>query len=187
LGEPITAARIATVALGVGGLVVILGFEGGFPLPRNAGDWLGLVSGMIWAAASVRLRRASEVPVTESVIAFFLGGTTLGLVAASLVGPAPPGGAVLDVLPLLVVVSVGFIIPSMALILAGNRRLSPVRVGILLMTEAVVGILSAAALSGEPFGSREIVGATLVIGAGVLDVLWVRSSPVGGPLASDRV
>jgi drug/metabolite transporter (DMT)-like permease len=174
LDEPITPARIVTVGRGIGGLVVILGFEGGFPLPRNAGDWLGLASGVVWAAASVRLRRAPEVAVVESVFAYFLGGAALGLASAALAAPAPSGAVVLQQLPLLCAVSLGFIIPSMVLILEGTRRLSPVRVGILLMTEAVVGILSAAALSDEPFGAREIVGSALVIGAGVLDVAWVR-------------
>lgn len=173
LGEPITPPRLVTIAMGLGGLVVILGFEGGFPLPRNAGDWLGLASGLVWACASVRLRGAPAVPVIDGVIAFFLGGAVLSAGAAVASGAPPQAWAIVEALPFLTAVSIGFIVPSMVLIIGGAQRLSPGRVGILLMTEAVVGTLSAALLSDEPFGLREIAGATLVIAAGAIDVLWV--------------
>ena len=178
LGEPITPPRLITIAMGIGGLIVILGFEGGFPLPRNAGDWLGLASGVVWAGASVRLRREPAIPVIDGVFAFFLGGTLLSVGAAFAAVAPPPARIVLDAAPLLIAVSVGFIVPSMVLIIAGAQRLSPGRVGILLMTEAVVGTISAAVFADEPFGTREIAGALLVIAAGALDVLWVgRARP----------
>jgi drug/metabolite transporter (DMT)-like permease len=49
-------------------------------------------------------------------------------------------------------------------------------VGILLMIEAVVGAASAALLTDEPFGAREAIGGTLVIAAGVVDILWAGGS-----------
>jgi drug/metabolite transporter (DMT)-like permease len=180
LGEPITLPRLLTIAMGIGGLLVILGFEGGFPLPRNAGDWLGLGSGMIWAGASVRFRRDGPIPVRDAVFAYFLGGTLLSLAAASFVASPPGAAAVGAALPALIAISVGFILPSMALIIFGSQRLSPGRVGILLMTEAVVGILSAAVLTAEPFGAREAIGAALIISAGLIDILWANPTPPAG-------
>ena len=56
--------------------------------------------------------------------------------------------------------------------------LSPARVGILFMTEAVVGIASAAWLTDEPFGWREIAGTALIMGAGLVDVLRKPDAPV---------
>ena len=49
--------------------------------------------------------------------------------------------------------------------------LSPGRVGMLLLVEVLVGVASAAILTDEPFGMREIIGATLIIAAGIVEVL----------------
>jgi len=49
--------------------------------------------------------------------------------------------------------------------------LSPARVGMLLMVEVIVGVASAAMLSGDPFGMRELAGAVLIVSAAVIEVL----------------
>jgi drug/metabolite transporter (DMT)-like permease len=49
--------------------------------------------------------------------------------------------------------------------------LSPGRVGMLLMVEVIVGVASAAMLTEEKFGLRELIGAALIISAGVVEVL----------------
>jgi drug/metabolite transporter (DMT)-like permease len=48
--------------------------------------------------------------------------------------------------------------------------LTPARVGLLLMSEVVVGLISAAVFSGEPFGLREATGAVLIVSAAVLEI-----------------
>ncbi len=59
---------------------------------------------------------------------------------------------------------------SMASLLWAAPRLDPARVGILLMTEVLVGTLSAALLAGEHLGRFEIIGGALVLCAGILEV-----------------
>ena len=49
--------------------------------------------------------------------------------------------------------------------------LSPGRVGMLLMVEVLVGVGSAALLTDETFGIREMAGALLIISAGVVEVV----------------
>lgn len=49
--------------------------------------------------------------------------------------------------------------------------LSPGRVGMLLMAEVLVGVASAAMLTDERFGLRELAGAVLIISAGVVEVM----------------
>ena len=49
--------------------------------------------------------------------------------------------------------------------------LSPGRVGMLLMVEVIVGVASAAILTDDHFGLRELVGTALIISAGVVEVL----------------
>jgi len=176
LGEPITPPRLLTIVMGIAGLVVILGFKGAFPVPHNLGDWLGLVSGMVWAGASVRLRREGASPLPDALFSYFLGGSLLALGAAALTLAPPMTAQVVAGMPVMFAISVGFILPSMWLIIYGSQRLSPGRVGILLMVEAVVGAASAALLTDEPFGAREAIGGALVIAAGVVDILWAGGS-----------
>ncbi|MFN0190861.1 MAG: hypothetical protein ACKVP5_02625, partial [Aestuariivirga sp.] len=56
-------------------------------------------------------------------------------------------------------------------IAVGAKFLDPGTVGLLFMTEIVVGSISAAWLSGEPFGPREMLGVALITGASLLEPL----------------
>ena len=49
--------------------------------------------------------------------------------------------------------------------------LPPARIGVLLMSEVVVGAISAALLSGEAFGAREALGTLLIVAAALFEVL----------------
>ena len=57
LGEAITPPRTIAILLGLSGMLVMLGIDAGIPLPRNAGDWMGLLGGLGWAIAAVLLRQ----------------------------------------------------------------------------------------------------------------------------------
>jgi len=181
LGERITAGRGVALALGLAGLVVILGFERGFPLPRNAGDWIALIAGVAWAYGSLRIYRRRQIETYETVFAFFVGGTlvTAAVVLLPIAGnEVVPTANVLGLgWPWLILLITLFAVPPVAMALWGASHLSPGRVGILLMSEAIVGIASAAAWSGEPFGLREAVGTLLIIGAALVET-------VGHPSAS---
>jgi drug/metabolite transporter (DMT)-like permease len=179
MGRRLTVARALAVVLGLAGLYVILGGDGGLPLPRNAGDWMALLSGIIWAVGSLRLRQAGEtVSDFENVFGFFFYGAivALGLTLLPLeaLGTMPDTAQMLRFLPWVLLVAVGFLIPVMFGLLWGGRQLDPGRVGILLQMEVVFGILSAAALTSEPFGWIEGIGAVLVLSAALVEVLGNR-------------
>jgi drug/metabolite transporter (DMT)-like permease len=70
LGETITTLRWLAMALGLAGIVVIFGLDGGLPLPRNLGDWLALASGILWAMTAVRLRRETNNAIEISNVNF---------------------------------------------------------------------------------------------------------------------
>ena len=53
--------------------------------------------------------------------------------------------------------------------MAATQVVEPARVGILLMSEVIVGTISAAVFAAEPFGPLVGVGTLLVISAGVLE------------------
>ena len=179
LAERLTVSRIAALGLGLGGLWVVLGGEGGVPLPRNAGDWCALIAGVTWAFGTLRVHQDAAVsPVAHSASLFMGGGVVIAAVAllADMSGPAPivTAGAA----AIVAVVAVGSM-ASVAGILWGVRFLSPGRAGLLLMMEVITGLASAAVLAGEPFGVVQVAGSALIVAAALVEVLpAVRPSRV---------
>ena len=176
LGQPITRSRMVTIALGFAGLWVILGIDGGLPLPRGPGDWFGLVAGMIWAGASVGFRKHNALGAAEMGF-LYLCGTLIAAAAIPLVSMPLDAGtfgrlaaATIAAWPLVVFMGVVMFAGSMVLAIWGNQRMDPGRVGILMMSEVLVATATAAALTDEPFGWRQITGGVLVIAAAVIDI-----------------
>ncbi len=178
LGEPITGLRVGAIILGFAGLFTILGIDQGFPIPRGLGDWFALGAGMMWAWTALRLRLDAKNQAEELAFAYFLVGTVLALllclVPHARTGPLPAPAVILGVLPWLVPFLLLVVIPSAFLVIWGSRLLDPGLVGVLVLTEISVGTLSAAILTDEPFGLREILGVILVSAAGLLEVAWPR-------------
>jgi drug/metabolite transporter (DMT)-like permease len=182
LGERITANRAVALVVGIAGLVVILGFEGGFPMPRNAGDWMALTAGFSWAYGSLRVYRRPTIEVYETATVFFAAGTlvTVAVVLLPLAGNEirPTLSALESGCLWLILLIAVFGAPPVIMTLWGAARLSPGRVGILLMGEAVVGVGSAALWSGEPFGTREAMGTVLIVGAAFIETLHPQPAAV---------
>jgi drug/metabolite transporter (DMT)-like permease len=174
LGQPITARRVATIALGLAGLAVVLGFDGGIPYPRAAADWMGLAGGVVWAFAMLYLGRTASHPPFDRVFAqfVFLGPVfwLLTQIPGGAGGAGPGGQAFLRCVPWLLAFAGIWVLPVVWLTIFGASRLDPVRVAIFLMLEIVVGIASAALFAGEPFGPREAIGAVLILGASGVEV-----------------
>jgi drug/metabolite transporter (DMT)-like permease len=139
---------------------------------------MALLSGMLWAAGSMRVRRSAGTELFEHLFSFFVYGGLLALLLALLpveaFGAPPAWSELTALLPWLALTAVGFLIPLMCGLLWSSRHMDPGRLGILLQLEVIVGIASAALLTDEPFGLVEILGTLLVIGAGVADVLGDR-------------
>ncbi|MEM7565419.1 MAG: EamA family transporter, partial [Pseudomonadota bacterium] len=72
LNEKFTVNRMLAVILALGGLYVMLVVEGGFPIPRNMGDWFALASGICWSLASVRLFQGGVEQLVEKVTTFIM-------------------------------------------------------------------------------------------------------------------
>ena len=185
LGEPITRLRLVSIALGIAGLLVILGVDQGVPLPSNLGDWLALAAGVLWGLAAVRLRLDRGNEAEEITFLYFALGSVLALLTCALpdgrTGAAPSPETVLAVMPWLLPVLLLIVIPSSFLAMWGTRLLSPGLVGVLFMTEISVGAGSAALLTDEPFGLREILGVVLISSAGLLEAIWHEAEEIVHP------
>ena len=80
LGERLDRARILALLFAFVGLAVILGGNGGIPIPRTTGDIFALLSGIFWAVGSMGLLKAPDIPARVQVFGFFLGALALSLI-----------------------------------------------------------------------------------------------------------
>jgi drug/metabolite transporter (DMT)-like permease len=174
--------RFWAIAAALVGASVVLGFEGGFPMPRSEGDWMGLAAGMTFALAAASTRRLGERPGLGTSFMIFVMASLLALPAALLwrasgaaeapltIDAAMEVGHALIVLALLVAaVALVWLLPQTWLMLWGAARLDPGLVSILFLVEVVVAAFSAALLTDETFGLREFAGCGLIIAAGLLE------------------
>jgi len=177
LGEAITPIRWAAVLIGLAGIAVIFGIGEGLPLPGNAGDWIALAAGLVWAVASLLILIDEDVSVAVHGTSFFVFSTLLNGLAILLIGASvavPEMADIAGVLPWLLVVTLVLTVPAGFATIYGPTLLNPGVVGLLFMAEVAVAALSAALLSDEPFGTRETIGVLLVVGAGLLVPLGER-------------
>ncbi len=173
LAEPITPRRILTLVFGLAGMLVILEVDNASPLPRDVGEWLGLVSGVAWGLAMVYTQRTPAHPVADKVALQFVFAVLVFAALTVIPGGREwgAGGFVLDAAALGWLLGFAFVwnLPVVWLTFYGGGKIEPGRVAILLMMEVAIGIITASLFTDEPFGPREFLGAVLIIAAGVTE------------------
>lgn len=187
LNEPITPRRVVTLILGITGLYVILGVDTLLPLPSNSSEWMGLTAGFCWGVAMVLVQKNQHSSVIDQTGAALLGFLVVLVLLTLIPGgrswewPAFISTTTLDNAdwvaiigwPLLWVILFGLLwnLPTTLLTLIGAAKVEPGKVAILLMMEVLIGIGTAAVLTDEPFGYREVAGAVLVLSASIVEFL----------------
>ena len=173
LGDLITPSRVIAMVLAILGMLTIFGLGARFPIPQNIGDWLGIGSGFLWAVAMVRIRMSENHSAIELTAGFFQWSLIFSAGAAFLLATSqmPDIEQILPALPLLLIFTALLVLPGTYASLLGPKYLSPGIVGLLFMTEIIVGAISVALLAGEPFGIRELIGVLLIAGASMLEPL----------------
>lgn len=176
LGELISAPRVAAIILGIAGLMVIIGVDQGTYLPRNIGDWMGLLAGLGWAIAAVLLRQDDGSHALEFSSLYFFYGTlaAIALALSPIAGEigTPDIEAIISVLPWFIIVGPLLLIPGIYSAFWGAPHLNPGVVGLLFMTEISVATVTAALWANEPFGLRELSGVVLISLAGLTEFFW---------------
>jgi drug/metabolite transporter (DMT)-like permease len=168
LGERVGWLRLISVVLGLAGAGVLLGLAGGLPLPRSAGDWLGLAAGVLFALSVTLVRKGEAIAGLEQTLVAFAAAALLSLLLLA-VTPVPSLPIRAAVLAWAALAALAWLLPVTWLLLWGARFLEPGRVSLLLLLEVAVAAISAALLAGEPFGLREAAGCLLIIAAGALE------------------
>ena len=171
LNENITSLRIFSMIIAIIGMLTIFGLGVKFPIPQNVGDWMGVASGLMWAVASLRIRLNQNASAIDMTLGFFFWATIFAIIIALIIAPnfVPTISQVLPALPILLVFVILLILPGTLASLWGPKFLNPGLVGLLFMTEIVVGSISVALLAGEPFGYREVIGIILISSASMIE------------------
>ncbi len=172
--------RVASIVLALGGVWIAVGLDVGVPIPVYLGDWFGLIGGLLIAAGAAR----TEIEQPEGVFPLLFIVMIFCLIAsiaqypllASSLGTIPSFDVVISSLPFLIGIALLFVIPTTAIIFWSPSKIGTGVFGILILSELVVGVVSAALLTDETFGWREAAGATLILLAGVVEVSLNRSA-----------
>ncbi len=183
LREKLNFLRTISILLGMTGAATVLGVEGGLPIPRSGGDWMGLAAGVSFALSAMFAHKSPEIGGFEKTfVAFFLAAVlTLAITAIAPPGTAAAPDDVMNALPLLVAATILWLIPITWACLWAAARLDPGRISILLMMEVVSAAVTATALTDEPFGWRGLIGCVLIIAAGTLEAIDQMRRPARTP------
>ena len=170
LGEKSGAGRWLANVMGIGGCALILGVTSN-EIAFDKTDWFGFLSGIAWAIGSVGLKRFPDADFLGATIMQYVLGSVMVGVALYFAGtPAPDLGQIMDGLPIAILTTILFL-PSMLIIFRINQYISPGLVGLLMLSEAVVAVISAWLFLGERLELMQWAGAGLVLMTGVLVAL----------------
>jgi drug/metabolite transporter (DMT)-like permease len=172
--------RLIAIAVGLCGLFIMLGGDGGIPVPGSLGEWMAFVGGLLWALATAGMRLKSQLPPAPAALLFALGAAVTSFLFAPFLEPVPRVAlSDLSTMVANVLLTGGLWWgASIAALMWATVRLDPARVGILLMTEVIFGAVTAAIFAGESLSPSEMIGGSLVILCGLLEV-WPTKAESG--------
>ena len=172
--------RLIAIAVGLCGLFIMLGGDGGIPIPGSLGEWMAFVGGLLWALATAGMRLKSQLPPAPAALLFALGAAATSFLFAPFLEPVPRVAlSDLSTMAVNVLLTGGLWWgASIAALMWATVRLDPARVGILLMTEVIFGAVTATIFAGESLSPSEMIGGSLVILCGLLEV-WPTKAESG--------
>lgn len=176
LGEPITALRLAALALALGGLGFTLGGPELFTTPLSGLDLIALSSGLAFALNNVVIRHARGLPDASRAVAVFGGGALISLGFMQWHQQPVPALEPAQMMAL-AGLALAWVLPGTLATFYGVARLDAGKAAILLLTELVVGIVSAVIIGHETLSAREMTGGALILTAAVIEAL--TESPEG--------
>ena len=168
--------RYITLVLALSGVWIVFGQDGVIPLPQNSGDWIALFGGILIAASAVRMEIKKPEGIYPILFSFFFYGGLFTLIQSyflsDYLGDAPSIESWVAMMPWLILIAILFHIPTNIVILGAPSRIGAGIFSIIILFEIVVGTFSAAVLTDELIGWREILGSSFIIFAGLTEIIF---------------
>jgi drug/metabolite transporter (DMT)-like permease len=180
LSEKLRPGRIVAIVLGLGGLWLLLAANDDAVQPLNVGDLMALLSGIFWGFGAAGMKKWPEAPTAMTAIGQFVTTTVFCtfLALAAFGDTVPDGSVFLAALPVAFLASVLVLLPSLFAIFWASRLVYPGRVGILMMSEAIVAIISASLLlPEESMTFWQWVGGVVILTACLVEVFAGDKDP----------
>ena len=172
--------RYITLVLALSGVWIVFGQEGVIPLPQNSGDWIALLGGILIAASAVRMEIKKPEGIYPILFSFFFYGGLFTLIQSyflsDYLGDAPSIESWVAMMPWLLLIAILFHIPTNIVILGAPSRIGAGIFSIIILFEIVVGTFSAAVLTDELIGWREILGSSFIIFAGLTEIIFASNT-----------
>ena len=182
LNERLTIARVVSIIVALIGLILLLyDFRYQETVILNFGDFSSILSGLFWALGASILKKWSKLPIIPLTAIVYFSTTSLSILLAFMVYKAP--------IPSLALISQNFstafiwsvivLLPSFCIIFRISQILFPGRVGILMMSEVAVAVISAKILlPEEQMVILQWIGASAILLAGVVEIIFGYSKKV---------
>jgi drug/metabolite transporter (DMT)-like permease len=176
LNEHLTIARVISIIVALIGLILLLyDFRNQETVMLNFGDFSSILSGLFWALGASILKKWSKLPIIPLTAIVYFSTTSLSILLAIIVYKAPiPSLALIGQnFPIAFIWSVIVLLPSFCIIFRISQILFPGRVGILMMSEVAVAVISAKILlPEEQMVVLQWIGALAILLAGVVEVIF---------------
>ena len=180
LHQSFNIQRYLSLILGIIGLEIILKIDKGIFLPTTLVEWMALSAGFTWALGMTFFHLSKTTKEIEKASC-----TSLLIPIFFLILALIPGGRETEIVNIdfssnifllwIVLFAIIWVLPSIFLTYVSVEILDPGRINILLMFEVIIGITTAAILTDEVIGLREIIGAIFIISAGVIELIKIKT------------
>ena len=182
LNERLTTARVISIIVALIGLILLLyDFRNQETIILNFGDFSSILSGLFWALGASILKKWSKLPIIPLTAIVYFSTTSLSILLAIIVYKAPiPSLALIGQNIITAFIwSVIVLLPSFCIIFRISQILFPGRVGILMMSEVAVAVISAKILlPEEQMVILQWIGASAILLAGVVEIIFGYSKKV---------
>ena len=182
LNERLTIARVISIIVALIGLILLLyDFRNQETVMLNFGDFSSILSGLFWALGASILKKWSKLPIIPLTAIVYFSTTSLSILLAIIVYKAPiPSLALIGKnFSTAFIWSVIVLLPSFCIIFRISQILFPGRVGILMMSEVAVAVISAKILlPEEQMVILQWIGASAILLAGVVEIIFGYSKKV---------
>ena len=182
LNERLTIARVISIIVALIGLILLLyDFRNQETVMLNFGDFSSILSGLFWASGASILKKWSKLPIIPLTAIVYFSTTSLSILLAIIVYKAPiPSLALIGQnFSTAFIWSVIVLLPSFCIIFRISQILFPGRVGILMMSEVAVAVISAKILLPEAqMVILQWIGAFAILLAGVVEIIFGYSKKV---------